>query len=1069
MKKIITTVIFLMLITSIFAQVEFTLNGIKYSETLSSTSAKTVAVASGGTYTGSINIPTSVVYLGISYNVTSIANNAFYNCSSLTAITIPNSVTSIGNYAFGICGGLTSIIIPSSVISIGNYAFYNCSNITNITIPSSVTSIGECAFIYCMKLTEISVQSGSINFSSLNGVLFNKNQSSLLCYPGGISGAYVIPNSVKMIGNYAFSNCHTGLTGITIPNTVTSIGVSAFWNCNGLNSIIIPNSVSSIGDNAFAACYGLTNITVQDGNINYVSSDGILFNKSQSTITLFPIKKNTSNYTIPNTVTSIASYAFYGCSILSDITIPGTVANIGSQAFGNCSALKKISYNRISVPNIDAYVFYNVNKTTCVLEVPTQSVNAYKTSNYWKDFTLIVGIGTNYDTKSINLTTVGSLSTLLTTADKTLVTNLTVSGKINAQDIKCMRDEMTKLSILDLSNATIQSYTGMGGTASATISTNYPANDLPEKSFNYKASLTSIKLPNSLISIGKYALYLCYNLTKVDISKPLISIGEYAFKSCTKLTSLTLPNSVTTIGNSAFSSCSMLLNLTISNSVTTIGDGAFSSCSKLTSLALPNTVINIGNSAFSSCSALESISLGNSVTTIGDYAFRSCSKLTGLNLPNTVTSIGNSAFYNCSELLNLTIGNSVTTIGNNAFSRCSKLSSLDLSNNTVTSIGSYAFSSSGITKIYIPESVVKIGNNAFSNCSILSDIGVNENNLRYSSLDGVLFNKVQDTLIICPPNKVGQYNIPSTVKSIETSAFFGCKYLTGISIPPLVREITSDNFNECSGLSCISVDAENNFYSSADKILYNKLQDTLIFCSRALQGDCSLPETVRTIGKQAFNACSKISGVVLSPKLQTIESAAFNSCINLTNIEIPDSVTTIGTHAFYGCSGLNSLVLGKKISIINAWGFYNCKGLKSIYVKNSTPPTCLEDGKNVDAFDGVDRLNCIIYVPIGSKELFKNANVWKDFTNIIEMSITDAPQINKLNFSISSNPTNGNITINGLENLANVKIYNTNGQVLITRQVMPNEAVSVNSLSQGVYIVKVNNSDGIYQTKFIKK
>ena len=216
--------------------------------------------------------------------LTSIGNSAFYYCSGLTSVTIPNSVTSIGRSAFEFCTGLTSVIIPNSVTTIEAYAFYGCSGLTSIIIGNGVTSIRSDAFAYCTSLTsitipnsvritygnpfrgcsnlkEILVQSDNAYYtSSDNGVLFNKDMTQIYAYPCARQGnSYTIPNTVNNISNNAFYQC-TGLTSVTIPNSVTSIGGDAFSGCSGLTSVNIPNSVTSMESYAFYNCRGLKEV-----------------------------------------------------------------------------------------------------------------------------------------------------------------------------------------------------------------------------------------------------------------------------------------------------------------------------------------------------------------------------------------------------------------------------------------------------------------------------------------------------------------------------------------------------------------------------------------------------------------------------------------------------------------------------------------------------------------------------------------------------------------------------------------------------------------------------------------
>ena len=326
-----------------------------------------------------------IVSVVIEDGVTSIGNEAFDRCVSLTSITIPDSVTTIGDEAFYYCKSLTSIILPDGVTSIGDRAFYWCDSLTSITIPDSVTSIGDSAFSCCYSLTDINVNSKNKYYASEDGVLFNKDKSVLILYPKGKTvKEYSILDSVTTIGNDAFFNCLSltsiiitdsvttigdnafsycyGLTSVTISDSVTTIGDYAFSDCESLTSITIPNSVTTIGKNVFSYCIGLTSITIPDSvtTIGYGAFSGCL---------------SLTSITIPDSVTTIGYGAFSDCYDLTSITIPDSVTTIGSDAFSYCIGLTSITIPDSVVVIGDGAFSYCDNLTSVTIENPECDIN----------------------------------------------------------------------------------------------------------------------------------------------------------------------------------------------------------------------------------------------------------------------------------------------------------------------------------------------------------------------------------------------------------------------------------------------------------------------------------------------------------------------------------------------------------------------------------------------------------------------------------------------------------------------------------------------------------------------
>ncbi len=921
------------------------------------------------------------------YPVYKITGYAFFCCDTISSVTIPPSVTEIDEMAFAGCEALHSVyitdmaawcnidfadgeanplsyaselylndelvqdlVIPDGVTSIGNFAFYGYSTLDTVAIPPCVTELGAKSFSGT-SLEEVRIS----DLAAWCNMEFAQNYANV---DSGYYPEYIYSNILSTADLYINGEL---ATDIVIPDGVTTISPYAFAYCTTLSSITIPTSVKALHGKAFYHCPALKTVYIDDlanwcemtfeseeyFNLKY--SEYEYCNLLDHVSTLYVDGVPLTDLVIPEGVTSISPRAFYNATFITSVTLPDTLTQIGAFAFYNCTSLKKVTTNSM--------------KTYCNIDFTSEYENS-AVGGSWDFYCNLLDYGADLYVK-----------------DKLATEVVIPSGTAaigNYTFYNC--DSLTKITIPDsvttiyadafygCENLTDLYYTGTPEQwESVTVqANNEPLTDAtlhyiekPEEVFRYdivnnKAYITKytgsaseLIIPDTLgdypvVGIAEDAFARCDTLISVTIPDSVTSIEDSAFYYCTSLTSITIPDSVTAIGMNAFYNSAYYNNeenwtdkvlyignhlidaktslsgkYTVRPGTKTIASSTFSYCDTLNSVIIPDSVTAIPKSAFNYCVCLNSVTIPNSVTTIGETAFRYCINLTSITIPNSVTSIDRNAFQKCLSLTSVTIPDSVTSLGTSAFLQCSDLISVTLSSG-MSAIATSTFDSCPkLTSVTIPVSVTSIAFSAFSNCTALTDVYYggteeqwaaisidNDNNaltaatihfaeastpttdFAYTIADGTVtitgYTGTEAELVI--PATIENY----PVVGIADSAFAYCDTLTAVVIPDSVTTIGSNAFRGCSQLT--SVELGKGVTAISDYAFY--------YCSRLTA--VSIPGNVTTIGLKAFSDCSRLASVVMEEGVATIDTYAFYNCIALTTVTMPKSVTSIGSFAFTG-------------------------------------------------------------------------------------------------------------------------------------------------------------------------
>ena len=588
---------------------DFEIDGIKYDIT----GTNEVCVSSGGDRnTEVVVIPSEVTNDGTTYSVTSIGENAF---------------------KFGYRPKLTSVTIPASIKKIGSNAFSGCILLTEIHISDIAA--------WC-----------SIEFA-------NK-------YSNPLGNRY---NSTSSLGASLYLNGEK-ITELIIPEGVTDIKQYAFYEGRDLTSVDIPATLKSIGNSAFDNCSNLTKINIHDiaAWCNIIFED-YTDNPLSYTHDLYLNGEKVTDLIIPDGVTSIEDYAFYGLNDVASVKLPASLTKIGNNAFVGCSGLSEITIPN-SVTSIGKGAFVCSDLTSAVFEDGETPL------------TLDVYI---FASPSLERVYIGRN------------TDIYVGPIVDAP----------KLSQVTIGNTVTSLGRGLFATCTG---------------------LTSIDIPNSVTIIGDHCFEGCTSLTSVTIPNSVTQIGQSCFRDCTGLTSITIPNSITYIDADCFRGCTGLTSITIPNGVTNIIAGAFQECSGLTSVDIPNSITEIGSSSFADCTGLTAVNIHDIVAwcninfrsnplTYAHNLYLNGELVTDLVIPEGVTSDMNLAFARCTSLTSVVIPNSVTSIGR-AFDACINLTSITIPS-SINNINPLAFNRSGLTSIkLLNTNPPTVGDGSFDDTSL---------------------------------------------------------------------------------------------------------------------------------------------------------------------------------------------------------------------------------------------------------------------------------------------------------------------------------------------------------------
>lgn len=860
----------------------------------------------------------------------------FKNDTKLTAIQLPSKLESIGEEAF-LTTMLASVNLPETLTVIGKSAFEGTKKLESLTLPAKLTEIGASAFERAALITGTITIPGTVKTLGINAFEGCTNIQNVIIEEGVTS----LPNSV-------FMSC-TKLASVTIPSTMTSMGYKAFSGCAALATVTFNEAKTTEATEGTEAQSSTAEETEERpltiGVVNdafNLGSTGYVFNGCTSLVSIALPSRTTiiANHTFYGctklaTVTFdkgdnkdvsklsiIGNYAFYNCNVLTEINIPDTVANvepadsataqtlgIGTNAFENCKALTKVTF------------------ATGGEKALTLGKNAFKSCAKLEKIDLPARLT---DAQGANGTVIKQFDNDLFAGCSVLVAiNIetgenakyaSLDGVVYRQE-NGVKVELVLCPIAKGSDSTKTEVTNV-------VTVPYTVTAIADKAFYNCTKIAELKFEETpageeakALAIGNVesssssysVFYKCTALTTLELPERLVSLGGYAFSNC-DITSAILPSTLVHLGNHAFYQCKKLEMVTFKKN----GEGK-------------SALEIIDNYAFNYCEAL------GAVTTEVDGKTQAVD--TAIVIPASVKKIGDQAFSRAYVAkIQFEEGSLLETIGKQAF-YYSKIKEIDLPAG-VTTLGEDLFSNAeALTKLTIPDAITEFdAYDLLFKCTSLKAINVYETNPNFKSVDGVLFDKSGETLVGYPFGKVGSttivdgeektldyYQVPSGVKTIAANAFAENPAVKGVIIPNTVTDFGNKAFFNCKAMTLLEFeDGETPLEVTGKEVFKGCAELTSI----------AIPARMTALGEEMFRECSKVTMLTFAKdaKLTSIAKKAFYKLTSLETLEIPATITEIGEEGFYGCETLTELKFAKNSNLtsIEKGAFNNCKRLANI-------------------------------------------------------------------------------------------------------------------------------------------